>query len=50
MVLGVISLIAVVWVKFVMRKPLFTPEPLIQNESRGNDVPKMTPIATVSGN
>ena len=49
-VLGVISLIAVVWVKFVMRKPLFTPEPLVQNESQGNDVPKMTPIATVSGN
>ncbi|QIH07516.1 MULTISPECIES: APC family permease [unclassified Pseudomonas] len=28
-VLGVISLIAVLWVKWVMRKPLFTPEPLV---------------------
>ncbi|MCO7568982.1 APC family permease [Pseudomonas chlororaphis] len=28
-VLGVISLIAVVWIKWVMRKPLFVPEPLL---------------------
>lgn len=28
-VLGVISLIAVVWIKWVMRKPLFVPEPLV---------------------
>ena len=27
-VLGLVSLIAVVWIKLVMRKPLFTPEPL----------------------
>nr|WP_298372383.1 APC family permease [uncultured Halomonas sp.] len=27
-VLGIVSVIAVVWIKFVMRKPLFKPEPL----------------------
>ncbi|HBZ93535.1 MAG TPA: amino acid transporter, partial [Pseudomonas sp.] len=27
-VLGLVSIIAVVWIKLVMRKPLFTPEPL----------------------
>ncbi len=27
-VLGVVSLVAVVWIKGVMRKPLFVPEPL----------------------
>uniref|UniRef100_A0A182SHA8 Uncharacterized protein n=1 Tax=Anopheles maculatus TaxID=74869 RepID=A0A182SHA8_9DIPT len=27
-VLGLVSLVAVVWIKFVMRKPLFKPEPL----------------------
>ncbi|MNP63993.1 hypothetical protein D3C76_1594530 [compost metagenome] len=49
-VLGVISVIAVVWVKFVMRKPLFTPEPLIQNESQDNGVPAVAPLTTVTGN
>ncbi|MFI8609677.1 APC family permease [Pseudomonas sp. NPDC077649] len=29
-VLGLVSLIAVLWIKLVMRKPLFTPEPLEQ--------------------
>ena len=29
-VLGLVSLIAVLWIKGVMRKPLFTPEPLEQ--------------------
>lgn len=29
-VLGIVSLIAVVWIKLVMRKPLFKPEPLIE--------------------
>lgn len=29
-VLGLVSLIAVLWIKFVMRKPLFKPEPLAQ--------------------
>ncbi|MHA7848602.1 APC family permease [Serratia sp. D1N4] len=28
-VLGLVSLIAVLWIKFVMRKPLFKPEPLV---------------------
>jgi amino acid transporter len=27
-VLGIVSLIAVLWIKLVMRKPLFTPEPI----------------------
>jgi hypothetical protein len=27
-VLGLVSIIAVLWIKLVMRKPLFTPEPI----------------------
>lgn len=34
-VLGLVSLIAVLWIKFVMRKPLFKPEPLEQVMSQG---------------
>lgn len=39
-VLGLVSLIAVLWIKFVMRKPLFKPEPLeqvlLQSQNRKN--------------
>ncbi|SNT05302.1 amino acid/polyamine/organocation transporter, APC superfamily [Pseudomonas japonica] len=37
-VLGVISLIAVLWVKLVMKKPLFRPEPLVVGEAAASEV------------
>ncbi|MCK1788756.1 APC family permease [Pseudomonas violetae] len=36
-VLGIISLIAVLWIKLVMRKPLFTPEPIENALNPNND-------------
>ncbi|WP_205208476.1 hypothetical protein [Chromobacterium haemolyticum] len=33
-VLGIVSLIAVLWIKLVMRKPLFSPESLDQALTR----------------
>lgn len=46
-VLGVISIIAVMWVKLVMRKPLFTPEPLSMIDTKVSDLPAAAPIATL---
>jgi len=42
-VLGVISLIAVVWIKLVMRKPLFVPEPLLPGEPTLATQPSLEP-------
>jgi amino acid transporter len=40
-VLGLVSLIAVLWIKFVMRKPLFKPEPLVHTPQPNVDTHTM---------
>lgn len=45
-VLGVVSLVAVVWIKGVMRKPLFVPEPL----GRPVRLPRASPSPSIPCN
>jgi amino acid transporter len=47
-VLGVISVIAAIWVKFVMRKPLFTPEPLCASDVNPRELSSAASIVDVS--
>ncbi|NBF04078.1 amino acid permease [Pseudomonas sp. Fl5BN2] len=45
-VLGVISVIAVVWIKLVMRKPLFVPEPLVPATASTNGPVSLEPTCS----